>query len=316
MIDTLKNKKKLVVLAGPTASGKTAAAIHLAHEFDGEIVSADSMQLYKYMDIGSAKPTKEEQAAAKHHMIDFLDPREPWSVAEYQKMAKETIADIFDRGKLPIICGGTGLYVNSILYEMNFTATPAQTDFRDKLKEAVETHGPEYVHAMLAEKDPEAAERIHPNNVKKVIRALEVIEEGDRIPEFSNSFVLCDDYECILTALTLDRPDLYDRINQRAELLMEMGLIEEVRGLLEMGLTEDDISMKGIGYKEVFGHLRGEYDMEETLELIRMNTRRYAKRQITWFKRYPGIQWFNISEYPSREAALEALTAYLRGKLS
>ena len=315
MMQTAENKRKLVILAGPTASGKTAAAIHLAREFDGEVISADSMQLYKYMDIGSAKPTKEEQAEAVHHMIDFLDPRTPWSVAEYQKMAKEIIADVFSRGKLPIICGGTGLYVNSILYEMDFTATPAQSDFRDKLKEAVDIHGPEYVHNMLREKDPEAAERIHPNNVKKVIRALEVLEEGDRIPEFSNSFVKCEDYECILTALTLDRQDLYDRINLRAEMLVEMGLIEEVRGLLEMGLTEEDISMKGIGYKEVFGHLRGEYDLAETLALIQQNTRRYAKRQLTWFKRYPDVQWFNISEYPSREAALEALTAYLRGRL-
>lgn len=304
--------KKILVVAGPTAVGKTEYALKLAQRLDGEIVSCDSMQLYKYMDIGSAKPTKEERALVKHYLVDEIDPREPFSAAEYQKRAKAAIAEIHDKGKLPIISGGTGLYLNSLLYEMDFSAPPRRDGYREKLEQLAHEQGKEAVYRLLAEKDPDAAARIHPNNTKKIIRALEAVETtGQGIPAFTQVRTPVSGYKPCLLGLTRDRQELYDRINARVEILMKQGLLEEVKGLLGMGLSEDDISMKGIGYKELIYHLHGKYDLDTAVKKIQQNTRNYAKRQLTWFRRYDKIKWFELSMYESSEKALKDMILWV-----
>lgn len=304
--------RKLIAVAGPTAVGKTKYAIETAKAFNGEIVSCDSMQLYKYMNIGSAKPTPEEQAEVKHWLVDEIDPKEPFSVARYAQMAKAAIEDIFSRGKTPVIEGGTGLYLNSLLYEMDFSGASVDTELRDTLLNEAELFGPEYIYNKLKEADPKAAERIHPNNVKKVIRALEGAISGKNIVDFKNCQEKCKDYDTILIGLTRNRPELYDRINQRVDIMIEEGLFHEVEELLEMGLDESDISMKGIGYKEIIGYFDGLYGQEEAIELIKKNSRHLAKRQLTWFRRYENTKWFNLSEYESDEAAVGEIIGWVQ----
>ena len=247
--------RKLIAVAGPTAVGKTKYAIETAKAFNGEIVSCDSMQLYKYMNIGSAKPTPEEQAEVKHWLVDEIDPKEPFSVARYAQMAKAAIEDIFSRGKTPVIEGGTGLYLNSLLYEMDFSGASVDTELRDTLLNEAELFGPEYIYNKLKEADPKAAERIHPNNVKKVIRALEGAISGKNIVDFKNCQEKCKDYDTILIGLTRNRPELYDRINQRVDIMIEEGLFHEVEELLEMGLDESDETAVGeiIGWVQTQG---------------------------------------------------------------
>ena len=275
--------------------GKTELAIRAANDFNGEIISCDSMQLYKYMDIGSAKPDAQERAAAKHYLVDEIDPAGEFSVAEYCRMAKGYIEEVFEKGKLPIISGGTGLYINSLIYDMDFASTPKNDEERSYLKELLDEHGPQYLHDILRELDPDAAERIHPNNTKKMIRAIEAAKAGEKIPAFEESFKPTGDYEVLLICLDRDREQLYNRINLRVDIMMEKGLIPEIKSLMAMGLTEDSISMKGIGYKELIAHFNGEYDLETAVELIKRNSRRYAKRQLTWFRRYPDMHWFDLS---------------------
>lgn len=300
---------RIICVCGPTAVGKTKYAIDLAKAVDGEVVSADSMQLYKFMDIGSAKPTAEEQAEVKHHLVDFVDPRDGFSVAEYQKCAKEAIADIFSRGKTPVISGGTGLYISSLIYEMNFGSAPKDDEFRRDLEKLAEENGGEYLLDMLRDIDPAAAERIHPNNVKKLIRAIEVATStGQGIPAFEESFKPTGDYEYVLIGLMRDREELYERIDRRVDILVEMGLEAEIRRLLDMGLTADDISMKGIGYKEIIGYFNGEYDFDEAVRLVKRNTRHYAKRQMTWLRRYKEMRWVNLSELDEAAAMKEILS--------
>lgn len=291
-------KKPVIVIVGPTAVGKTEISIELALKIQGEIISADSMQIYKYMDIGSAKPTKEEINDIPHYLIDEIDPAEPFSVSDYQKLAKHYIQQVIRKGKTPVIAGGTGLYVNSLLYKMDFSSMPSDTSFREALEKEAEEHGNEYLHNRLKRIDMHLAERIHPNNVKKVIRAIEVYEQtGEIMKDFGESFIPNEDYQYILIGLTRHREELYDRVNKRVDVLIQSGLIDEVKSLLHSGLTEENISMKGIGYKEVIGYLHDEYDLEYAIWLIKRNTRRYAKRQLTWFRRYDHIKWYNLSEY-------------------
>lgn len=308
--------KKILVIAGPTAVGKTKYAIALAKKFNGEIVSCDSMQLYRYMDIGSAKPTAEERKQVKHYLVDEIDPRSHFSVVQYQQKAKAAIADIHQKGKLPVISGGTGLYLNSLLYEMDFSTPPTEDkSYRQELETFAKVHGKEQLHHRLKDKDPDAAERIHPNNIKKVIRAIEAIELGNTgIQPFSQAKIPVKEYTPVLIGLTRDRSQLYDRINSRVEILMEQGLVEEVKGLLDMGLTEDHISMKGIGYKEIIAFHNGEYNLQEVVLKIQQNTRNYAKRQLTWLKRYDKMKWFDISDYNSDERALEEIILWLSKK--
>ena len=291
-------KEPVIIFVGPTAVGKTEVSIEIASEIQGEIISADSMQIYKYMDIGSAKPTQEEIKDIPHYLIDEIDPSKPFSVSDYQKLAKQYIKQVVDKGKVPVVAGGTGLYVNALLFKMDFSSMPSDTGFRDKLEKEAEEYGNEHLHNRLKSIDTQLAERIHPNNVKKVIRAIEVYEQtGEIIKEFEESFIPNEDYKYILIGLTRDREELYDRVNKRVDILIKNGLVEEVQGLIHRGLTEENISMKGIGYKEVIGYLHREYDLEHAIWLIKRNTRRYAKRQLTWFKRYNDIKWYNLSEY-------------------
>jgi tRNA dimethylallyltransferase len=312
----MQENRKIIIVAGPTAVGKTKYSIEIARAVGGEIVSADSMQIYKYMDIGSAKPTKEELSQAKHYLVDEIDPRDDFSAAEYQLLAKKYIEQIFESGKTPVISGGTGLYINSLIYDMDFSVMPKQTDFRRQLEREAELHGVISVHEKLRELDPAAAERIHPNNLKKVIRAIEVMETtGEGIREFSESFVPTGDYGCILIGLSRNREELYTRIDERVDQLMKSGLVREIESLLDKGLTENNNSMKGIGYKEIIAYLHGEYDLSEAVRLVKQNTRRYAKRQLTWLRRYRNMTWFNLSEYESEAAALSDIFETIRTRL-
>lgn len=305
-------KKQILIIAGPTAVGKTEYAIATAKAIGGEIVSADSMQLYKYMDIGSAKPSPEELSQVKHYLVDEIDPREKFSVAQYQKLAKAAIREIFDKGRVPVISGGTGLYINSLIYEMDFAAPPSDEAFRKELEDMALKKGRDYIHSKLAELDPDAAARIHPNNVKKVIRAIEAAQNGNKVKDFDNAQVPAADYDVLLAGLTRDRAELYERINRRVDILIEKGLVEEVSFLMQMGLGYDDISMKGIGYKEIIGSLEGKYTIEEAIELIKKNTRHYAKRQLTWLRRYDNIKWFNLSSYEDKTMAMGDILKWLR----
>ena len=304
--------RKIIAVCGPTAVGKTKYAIEAAKAFGGEVVSCDSMQLYKYMDIGSAKPTADELSQVPHHLVDLIDPADAFSVAEYQKLAREAIEDIFARGKVPVIAGGTGLYLNSILYDMDFSNAKQDQNLRLQLEKEAEEFGPEYLHNKLRELDSEAASRIHPNNIKKVVRAIEGALSGDNIKDFKECNTKVKDFERILIGLTRDRDELYDRINLRVDLLVEQGLFDEVKGLLDKGLTESDISMKGIGYKEIIGYFNGKYTKDEAIDLIKKNTRHLAKRQITWFKRYEDIHWIDISQYKNDEEAIEGMLEWLK----
>ncbi len=306
--------RQIIVVAGPTAVGKTKYAIAIAKAVGGEIVSCDSMQLYQYMNIGSAKPTPEEQREVKHYLVDEIDPREPFSVAKYRELAKKAIEEIFQSGKVPVISGGTGLYLNALLYEMDFSNAPQDQELRKRLEEEAELFGSAYLHKKLAAIDPQTAERIHPNNTKKLIRALEGAESGNPITDFKHCQQKCKDYDAILIGLTRNRDTLYDRINQRVDSMVREGLFKEVENLLEMGLAEEDISMKGIGYKEIIGYFDGLYTKDEAIRLIKKNSRHLAKRQLTWFRRYEDMTWFDLDRYPNDDDAIRSILSWLKEK--
>lgn len=305
--------EKIIVIAGPTAVGKTDVAIGAARALGTEIVSCDSMQLYKYMDIGSAKPTEEERRAAVHHLVDVIDPRDDFSVAVYRDMADECIAEISSRGMIPIVSGGTGLYLDSLLYDLDFGGDEgADTELRDELYAYCEENGSEALFERLKACDPAAAERIHPNNVKRVIRAIEAAEKGEPLTSFEDVSERPMRREAVLVGLKRDRQELYDRIDRRVDIMMEKGLAGEVRDLMDMGMTADDISMKGIGYKELIDHFNGLYDLDEAVRLIKRNSRRYAKRQMTWFRRYKTMEWFDVGEYNDTDEAVKVITEWLK----
>ena len=299
--------RKIIVIAGPTACGKTEYAIRVAENTGGEIVSCDSMQIYKFMSIGSAKPTAEELSRAKHWLVDKIDPRDDFSVARYRDMAKDAINDILSRGKTPIIAGGTGLYLNSLLYDMDFSEADRDLELRQTLMDEADLFGPEYVYKKLEAIDPVKASKIHPNNLKKVIRALEGASNGKGIAEFSELTARTGDYDVLLIGLTRDREELYDRINRRVDIMVEQGLFGEVEELLEMGLQEEDISMKGIGYKEVIAYYDGQMTEDEAIDKIKQNTRHLTKRQLTWFRRYEDMHWINITELGDEGAMKEIM---------
>ena len=289
---------RTVFVVGPTASGKTEYAVRLAEDIGGEIVSADSMQIYKYMDIGSAKPSPEELARAKHWLIGEIDPRTPFNVSDYQKLALEYIQDIADRGKTPIVCGGTGLYVNSLIYRMDFEAPEGDEEYRQRIL-AEEDADPVKLHKRLETLDPAAAEAIHPNNVKRTLRAIERLEKGEpRLAEFSKATEPSDMIDPVMLGIDLPRDVLYDRINRRVDMLFERGLEQEVRALMDMGFTSADVAMKGIGYKEIIDVLSQGKEAIEAADTIKTNTRHYARRQLIWFRRYKQIKWI-IPEYSS-----------------
>ncbi len=307
-------KKPLIIIVGPTAVGKTSTSINLAKALDTEIISADSMQIYKYMNIGSAKPSLEEREGIAHYLMDEIDPGENFSVSDFQKKCSEYIDLILNKNKIPIIVGGTGLYINSIIYKLDFTSTASNWELRKKLEQEASKFGNEYVHNKLKNISTDLAKRIHPNNLKKVIRAIEVFNEnGEIIKSFEDSLVENPEYDYILIGLNRNRTELYDRINRRVDILIENGLVDEVNSLLNKGLTEKDISMKGIGYKEIIEYINGKCSLDETIQIIKRNTRRYAKRQITWFKRYEKIKWLNFDDYEYPYNLEKDLQKYIRG---
>ena len=305
----------LIILTGPTAVGKTDLSIQLAKAVDAEIVSADSMQIYKYMDIGSAKVTEEEMQGVKHYLVDEIEPDMPFSVSEYKRMAEEYIDEISSRGKNVIVTGGTGLYLNSLIYDMDFGKSDANQELRDKLNKELEENGPAYMYEKLVSLDKDAAERIHPNNTKRVIRAIEVAMSGEKMNDFSKDLRYNKKYRPIIIVLNRDRQALYDRINLRVDIMLKNGLIEEVKGLLEKGYTKDMISMQGIGYKEIIKYFDGEYTLEEAIEIIKRDSRRYAKRQLTWFRRYEDAKWFEIDKFDSAEELKNAVVSYVKEML-
>jgi len=312
------NKIPLVVIVGPTAAGKTDLAIQAAKRLHGEIVSADSMQIYRYMDIGTAKPTMEERRGIPHHMIDIVDPDEEFNAALFQRGAKEAIRRIAERGRLAILAGGTGLYVNSILYPMNFTDAVEDPEYRSYLNGLLTLHGRGHLHDLLNQVDPDTAARLHPNDTRRVIRALEVYHvTGKTMMEYRQDFRDMEPlYEWMLYGLTMDRQKLYERINGRVDRMIEAGLIEEVKGLLDMGYSGDLVSMQGLGYKEIIRYLEGRIFREEAIEILKRDTRRFAKRQITWFRRETRIQWLEADQFENRQIVCDQLISDIEKKWS
>ena len=288
-------KKKILVIGGPTAVGKTELSIELAKRLNGEIISADSMQIYKYMDIGSAKVSKEEMNGVVHHLIDVVDPSENFSVADYKEQGEKAIKEIISRGKLPIIVGGTGLYINSLTCNMNFTEAEKDEEYRKDLDKLANEHGNNYIHEMLKDIDPISYKEIHANNRKRVIRALEVYKLTGR--PFSSYNAGEDfyksEYDVHYYVLTMDREKLYERINLRVDIMMEKGLLEECIKLKEMGYTSSMQSMQGIGYKEILYYLEGDVKLQEAINMIKQGSRNYAKRQLTWFRRDPRVTFLD-----------------------
>lgn len=289
------NKPKILCVVGPTASGKTDYAVELALKCGGEVVSCDSMQIYKHMDIGTAKPTADEMKGVKHHMIDIIEPNESFSVARFSEMARECIDDILLRGKIPVLCGGTGLYFDSTINNINFIQMDTDEEYRKYLESAAKEFGNEYVYKILKRVDEESAESIHPNNLKRVIRALEIYKTtGKKKSELDKEQLSEPLYEPEITGLMRDREVLYDRINKRVDIMMEKGLVEEVSELIKMGIDTEATSMQAIGYKEIIEYLDGKTSLSDAVDKIKRESRRYAKRQLTWFKRNEKIHWINI----------------------
>lgn len=288
----------VIVIVGPTASGKTRLSLELAKALNGEIISADSMQVYKYMDIGTAKPDAEEMSGIRHYMIDEITPSEEFSVARYRELALNYISHILGNSKQPIIVGGTGLYINSLIYNINFSESISDWDYREELKKEAQEKGNIYLYNRLLEVDPEGAKRIHQNDIKRVIRALEVYKNTNRTISYhqQQSRLEPPPYKYLIFGLRMDREKLYKRIENRVDAMFEKGLIAEVKKLSNLGYDKKTVAMQGIGYKEVLCYLGGEATLEETKNIIKRDTRRYAKRQITWFKRIEDIVWLDIDE--------------------
>lgn len=296
--------KKIIAVAGPTASGKTALAVELAKRISGEVVSCDSMQIYRGMDIGTAKPDEAEKCHIPHHMIDITDPDSPFSVAEFCRMARCAIDDILQRGKVPILAGGTGLYMDSVLNNIDFADFESDPDFRAEMQELANTQGNEALHSILAEKDPQAAENIHPNNVRRVIRALEVCAvTGKTFTQVNALSRRSPVYKALILGIDTDRQLLYDRIDKRVDLMMERGLLDEVRGLYSAGIQRDTTAMQAIGYKELLDFIDGRMSLTEAVDKIKQESRRYAKRQLTWFRRNDEIKWVSLDG----EAAIDRI---------
>ncbi len=308
-------KKPLIILTGPTAVGKTAASIGLAKAVKGEIISADSMQIYRQMDIGSAKITPEEMQGIHHHLIDVLDPDEEFNVVRFQHMAREAMKGIYDRGRIPIVVGGTGFYIQALLYDINFTENDGDTSYRKEMEALAKAKGADYLHGLLKEVDERAAVEIHPNNIKRVIRALEFHHQtGQKISEHNEMERQKESaYQSAYFVLNDDRANLYSRINRRVDQMMEKGLLEEVKALKARGYTRDMVSMQGLGYKEVLAYLDGECTLKEAVSVIKRDTRHFAKRQITWFKRERDVIWIDKQDYEYQEdRILEKILEELR----
>lgn len=292
-------KDKLFILMGPTAVGKTSLSIKLAKDLDGEIISADSMQIYKYMDIGTAKVTKDEMDGVPHHMLDIIEPDQSFSVSNYKDMATEYIRDINNRNKLPIVVGGTGLYINSLTYNLNFASVPPDESIRNRLEALGDQYGNEHIHRMLLEVDEESGQRISIKDRKRIIRALEIYEiTGKTMTEYNKNFrSLNEDYDLAMVCLNMERSKLYENINKRVDIMIDNGLIDEVKHILSMGYHKDLVSLQGIGYKEIIQYLENQISFDDAVDRIKQGSRNYAKRQLTWFRRDNRIKWVDVDNF-------------------
>ena len=291
-------KPPLITIAGPTACGKTSVSVELAKIINGEIISADSMQVYKYMDIGTAKIKESEKQGIKHYLIDVLKPDDEFSVAVFQKMAKEAISEILEKGKLPILVGGTGFYVNALVYDNDFTPGDKNEALRSELEQIAKEKGKDYLYNMLEEIDSDYAKTVHKNNVKRVVRAIEYYKvTGEKFSVYNARERLREPaYDLSSFILNMDRERLYSRIEQRVDLMMEGGLLDEVKWLMER-YDENLVSMKGLGYKEIIGYLKGEYSLEEAVTILKNSTRGFARRQLTWFRNQSDGIWVDMDSF-------------------
>ncbi|MDR7076184.1 tRNA dimethylallyltransferase [Neobacillus niacini] len=314
-VKLVDSKQKLLVIIGPTAVGKTKLSIELAKRYNGEIISGDSMQIYRGMDIGTAKIKIEEMEGIPHHLIDIKEPDESFSVAEFQQLVRAKISEITSKGKLPIIVGGTGLYIQAVIYDYQFSDAPADEEFRLHLVERAKEIGNEALHNELTKVDPESASQIHPNNVRRVIRALEIFHcTGKIMSEYQNNQQPDLLYDTALIGLTMEREKLYERINTRVEMMMSEGLIEEVSHLHKQGIR-DCQSIQAIGYKEIYDYLDGKVSFNDAVENLQQNSRRYAKRQLTWFRNKMDVEWFDMTDVPDLSKKITEISHYIEGKL-
>ena len=299
-------KKPLIVLTGPTAVGKTSLSISLAKAVNGEIISADSMQVYKGMDIGSAKIRKEEMQGVTHYLVDILEPEEEFHIVKFQELAKAALEEIYANGKIPILVGGTGFYIQAVTRDIDFTQAEQETSYREELEQFAKEKGAEYLHEKLREVDSKSAENIHANNVKRVIRALEFYHQnGTPISEHNEEQKQqTSPYNLAYFVLTAPREILYERIDRRVDQMMEEGLLEEVKSLRERGCHRGMVSMQGLGYKEILAYLEGEYPLEEAVRILKRDTRHFAKRQLTWFRREQDVIWVDKEQFHWNEAEI------------
>ena len=311
----MSEKKPLVVLTGPTAVGKTALSIELAKRINGEMISADSMQVYKLMDIGTAKIMPEEMDGIKHHLIDVLDPKEDFNVVTFKNMAVAALEEIYSRNKIPIVVGGTGFYIQALLYDIAFENTEVSS-YRKELEEYAKKNGAHALHERLLEIDPVSYKEIHENNVKRVIRALEFYHDtGYPISKHNEEERQKESpYNFAYFVLNHDRKILYDRIEQRIDMMLEQGLVEEVAKLLDYGCGKNMVSMQGLGYKEIIPYLQGECNLDEAIYILKRDTRHFAKRQLTWFRREKEVTWVEKQELKSEEAILDYMIQHLKEK--
>ena len=299
-------KKPLIVLTGPTAVGKTSLSISLAKAVNGEIISADSMQVYKGMDIGSAKIRKEEMQGVTHYLVDILEPEEEFHIVKFQELAKAALEEIYAKGKIPILVGGTGFYIQAVTRDIDFTQAEQETSYREELEQFAKEKGAEYLHEKLREVDSKSAENIHANNVKRVIRALEFYHQnGTPISEHNEEQKQqTSPYNLAYFVLTAPKEILYERIDRRVDQMMEEGLLEEVKSLRERGCHRGMVSMQGLGYKEILAYLEGEYPLEEAVRILKRDTRHFAKRQLTWFRREQDVIWVDKEQFHWNEAEI------------
>lgn len=315
MNDNIQKLRPLVVITGPTATGKSEVGALVAERVGGEILSADSMLVYRGMDIGTAKPTRAEMRGIPHHMIDIVEPDEDYSVALFQKQARALVENVLERSKIPILVGGTGLYVRAVIDNYDFSGACGDKSLRENLLREAAENGPESLHVRLTEVDPRAASKLHPRDTRRVIRALEVhhltgkpISSYHRMDEWDQPL-----YNLFMFGLTMERGKLYRRIEQRVDRMIADGLVDEVRGLLHRGYGAELTSMRGLGYKEIAAYLTGELSLEQAVEILKRNTRRFAKRQMTWFRRDGRIRWFEIDQYAGPEAVAQEITRMIEG---
>lgn len=295
-------KKPLLILTGPTAVGKTALSIQLAKAVGGEIVSADSMQVYRHMDVGSAKVTKEEMEGIPHYLIDVLEPQEDFNVVTFQTLALQAMSEIYSHGNIPIITGGTGFYIQALLYDIDFKENDEKNPIREELEQLAKDLGEkasEVLHEKLSQIDPEAAKQIHANNIKRVIRAIEYFQQtGEKISEHNEEMRQKESpYNFLYYVLTRDRKTLYERIDRRVDIMMENGLVDEVMKLKAMGCHRGQTSMQGLGYKEILDYLDGSCSLEDAVYILKRDTRHFAKRQLTWFRRERDVRWLDMDGY-------------------